>query len=111
MESDLIHHQQQGAQLDQLTAGLAYAIAQNYLNRVVHNRPIGSKVFLQGGVAWNQSVVAAFQHLLDRPIIVPPHHDVTGAIGAAMLALEELTPRRQHGEAAATTFKGFDLSH
>jgi len=110
MESDVIHHQQQGAGLDQLTAGLAYAIAQNYLNRVVNNRPIGKKVFLQGGVAWNQSVVAAFQTLLDRQIIVPPHHDVTGAIGVAILAMEDLTQRWAVGEDVPTRFKGFDLS-
>ncbi len=110
MESDVIHHQQKGAGLDQLTAGLAYAIAQNYLNRVVNNRPIGQKVFLQGGVAWNQSVVAAFQTLLERPIVVPPHHDVTGAIGVAILAMEELTQRREVDPTATTRFKGFDLS-
>jgi predicted CoA-substrate-specific enzyme activase len=110
MESDVIHHQQQGADLDQLTAGLAYAIAENYLHRVVNNRPIGKKIFFQGGVAWNQSVVAAFQTLLDRPVIVPPHHDVTGAIGVALLAREALDERRRAGEPVETRFKGFDLS-
>lgn len=110
MESDVIHHQQQGADLDQISAGLAYAIAQNYLNRVVNNRPVGRKVFLQGGVAWNQSVVAAFQILLKRQVIVPPHHDVTGAIGVAILAKEELERRRLAGETVPTRFKGFDLS-
>ncbi|NTV63952.1 MAG: CoA activase, partial [Oscillochloris sp.] len=109
MESDIIHHQQQGAGLDQLTAGLAYAIAENYLHRVVNNRTIGKKVFFQGGVAWNQSVVAAFQTLLERPVIVPPHHDVTGAIGVAILAHEALSARRAAGEVLTTRFKGFDL--
>lgn len=110
MESDVIHHQQQGAGLDQLTAGLAYAIAENYLHRVVNSRPIGKKIFFQGGVAWNQSVVAAFQTLLNRPVIVPPHHDVTGAVGVAILAQEELSQRRRAGEKVVSRFKGFDLS-
>lgn len=109
MESDIIHHQQQGATLEQLTGGLAYAIAQNYLHRVVGNRPIGNNVFFQGGVAWNQSVVAAFQELLNRPITVPPHHDVTGAIGVAILAMEELHQHRSRGVAIPTKFKGFFL--
>jgi activator of 2-hydroxyglutaryl-CoA dehydratase len=86
MESDLVHHQQRGAELEDLTAGLAYSIAENYLNRVVSGRSVGRRVFFQGGVAWNQSVVAAFETLLRRPITVPPHHDVSGAIGAALLA-------------------------
>jgi predicted CoA-substrate-specific enzyme activase len=110
MESDIIHHQQQGARLDELTAGLAYAIAQNYLNRVVNGRPVGQNVFFQGGVAWNQSVVAAFQQLTGRKITVPPHHDVTGAIGAAILAMEAMAERARQGLAQPTKFKGFDLS-
>lgn len=109
MESDIVHHQQQGAQLDELTAGLAYAIAQNYLNRVVNGRAIGKNIFFQGGVAWNQSVVAAFETLTKRKITVPPHHDVTGAIGAAILAMETMTEQQRHGIATPTRFKGFNL--
>ncbi len=111
MESDIVHHQQQGAQVEQLTAGLAYAIAQNYLNRVVDGRSIGKNVFFQGGVAWNKSVVAAFESLLKRPIRVPPHHDVTGAIGSAILAMEELTKVREQGVDVPTNFRGFDLTN
>ncbi len=110
MESDLVHHQQQGAKTDELTAGLAYSIAQNYLNRVVDGRPVGKNIFFQGGVAWNQSVVAAFQQLTGRKITVPPHHDVTGAIGAAILAMEALAERKSKGKLEPTKFKGFDLS-
>ena len=111
MESDLVHHQQQGAKVNQLTAGLAYSIAQNYLNRVVDGRSVGRNVFFQGGVAGNQSVVAAFQTLTKRTITVPPHHDVTGAIGVAILAMETLVERRSKGETMQTRFKGFDLGH
>jgi predicted CoA-substrate-specific enzyme activase len=108
IESDIIHHQQQGAQRDELTAGLAYAIAQNYLNRVVNGRSIGKNIFFQGGVAWNQGVVAAFQQLTGHRITVPPHHDVTGAIGAALLAMETL---KAQGDRTATRFRGFDLAN
>ncbi len=111
MESDLIHHQQQGAAVADLTAGLAYAIAHNYLNKVVNGHPIGERVLFQGGVAANAGVVAAFQQILGRPVIVPPHHDVTGAIGAAILAQEEMARRAaSNGNAPPPTrFQGFDL--
>jgi predicted CoA-substrate-specific enzyme activase len=102
MESDLVHCQQQGSPLPDLTAGLAYSIAQNYLNRVVNGRSIGKHIFFQGGVASNQSVVAAFRQLTGTHVTVPPHHDVTGAIGAAILAQER---KRTH----QTRFHGFDL--
>jgi len=110
MESDLVHHQQQGARVNDLTAGLAYSIAQNYLNRVVEGRPLGRNVLFQGGVAWNRSVVAAFRQLTGRDIRVPPHHDVTGAIGAAILAREDHARRNGQGRPVATKFRGFDLA-
>jgi predicted CoA-substrate-specific enzyme activase len=109
MESDLIHHQQQGRAVDDLAAGLAYSIAQNYLNRVVDGRAVGARVLFQGGVAWNASVVAAFQQVLDRSVRVAPHHDVTGAIGAAILARESVGNGRPPASHNGTRFRGFDL--
>jgi len=103
IESDLVHHQQRGAQKDNLIAGLSYSIVQNYLNRVVGDRRIGNRIFFQGGTAFNRGVVAAFENVLGKEIIVPPDHDVTGAIGVAILAMEERTWER-------SSFKGFDLS-
>jgi predicted CoA-substrate-specific enzyme activase len=103
IESDLVHHQQSGAQKDDLIAGLSYSIVQNYLNRVVGDRRVGNRIFFQGGTAFNKGVVAAFEKVLDKEIIVPENHDVTGAIGVALLALEERTWER-------SGFKGFDLS-
>ncbi|HVP06619.1 MAG TPA: acyl-CoA dehydratase activase, partial [Candidatus Acidoferrum sp.] len=104
MESDLVAHQRSGARKEDLIAGLAYSIASNYLTKVVGDRRIGDNIFFQGGVAWNKGVVAAFEKLIGKKVTVPPHHDVTGAIGAAILAMEkEVEPGFK------TTFKGFDL--
>jgi len=103
IESDLVHHQQSGARKDDLIAGLSYSIVQNYLNRVVGDRRIGNRIFFQGGTAFNKGVVAAFEKVLDKEIIVPENHDVTGAIGVAILSMEERTWER-------SSFKGFDLS-
>jgi len=103
IESDLVHHQQKGAKKDDLVAGLSYSIVQNYLNRVVGDRRIGDRIFFQGGTAFNKGVVAAFESILGKKIIVPENHDVTGAIGVAILAMEERTWEKSN-------FKGFDLS-
>lgn len=103
IESDLVHHQQRGASTVDLVAGLSYSIIENYLNRVVGDRRVGNRIFFQGGTAFNQGVVAAFERVLEKPITVPAHHDVTGAIGAALLAMKERTWEKSQ-------FKGFDLS-
>jgi predicted CoA-substrate-specific enzyme activase len=103
MESDLVHHQQRGAAKEDLVAGLSYSIVQNYLNKVAEDRPIGNNIFYQGATAANRGIVAAFQQVCGKKITVPPHHDVTGAIGAALLAMRER-------DWAESKFKGFDLA-
>jgi len=106
MESDLNSHQQKGVTTDNLVGGLAYSIALNYLEKVVGIKRVGNRIFFQGGVANNKAVVSAFEKITGKKITVPPHFDVTGAIGAAMLA-------RKHMEETGKTeskFKGFDIS-
>lgn len=102
MESALFEHLQRGTPIPDLVAGLAYSVAYNYLNKVVENRKIGNNIFFQGGTACNKSVVAAFEKILGKKITVPPHNEVLGAIGAAIVAREEIK-----GE---TKFKGFGLA-
>ena len=103
MESDLNAHQQRGTPTGDLVGGLAYSIVQNYLQKVVGAKRVGEKILFQGGVANNPSVTAAFAQVTGRPITVPPHFDVTGAIGAAMLAREACPDGR-------TRFKGWGVS-
>ncbi len=105
MESDLNSHQQKGAAKPDLVGGLAYSIVQNYLQKVVGAKRIGEHILFQGGVTNNPSVVAAFEKVTRKKIVVPPHFDVTGAIGAAMLARDEV---RRTGR--GTKFKGFEVS-
>ncbi len=103
MESDLNSFMQKGARNENLVGGLAYSIVYNYLQKVVADRRIGDKIFFQGGVTNNKAVVAAFEQVLGKKIIIPPHFDVTGAIGAAILA------KRSMKEGQKTTFKGFGI--
>ena len=101
MESDLVSHQQKGADKNQLIAGLAYSIVENYLNKVVLGKPIGDRILFQGGVALNKAVVSAFETLLGKKIVVPEHNEVTGAIGSALIAFQNMGPSK---------FAGFDLT-
>jgi len=103
MESELLKHQQAGAPREDLIAGLAYSIVYNYLNRVVARKRVGDNIFFQGGVAFNKGVVAAFEQVTGKSITVPEHHEVTGAIGCALIAMEQAPEGK-------STFKGFDRS-
>jgi predicted CoA-substrate-specific enzyme activase len=105
MENSLMANLQKGTRKNDLLAGLAYSIVENYVNRVVAGKRIGKNIFFQGGTAHNKAVVAAFEKYVGREITVPPNHDVTGAIGMALIA-------RDHHAATvqATRFKGFSIS-
>ncbi len=103
IESELNKYLQKGASKENLTAGLARAIVKNYLNKVVETRRVGNKILFQGGVAFNKSVVKAFEAITDKKIIIPPHHEVTGAIGIALIAMKERAWDK-------SKFKGFNLS-
>ena len=105
MESNLLSHQQSGVGKEDLVAGLAYSIVENYLNRVVGQKRIGNNIFFQGAVALNQAVVAAFEKVLGKQVTVPPDNDVTGAIGVALCVREE---RKTKNEKRKTSFKGFE---
>ncbi|MBP8645070.1 MAG: CoA activase [Syntrophobacteraceae bacterium] len=94
MESDLVSYAQKGAGREDLIAGLCYAIVHNYLNRVVEKRAVGRRVMFLGGPSLNQGIVAAFERVLDRPILVPRHREVLGAYGAA-LAVKEMFQKRE----------------
>ncbi len=93
--------QQEGVPLEVITASLANSIAKNYLSKVVGHRKLGDKVILTGAVFYNQAVVSAFQQQLeDKTLTVAEHREVSGAIGAALLARETVRGDKSR-------FKGF----
>ena len=104
-ESDMIHKQQMGHRVEDILYGLCQALVRNYLGNVGLGKEIKPPVVFQGGVAFNRAIVKAFEEELGTEIIVPPHHEVMGAIGAALLVHEEMasSPR-------SSQFKGFDQS-
>ncbi|WP_169517937.1 acyl-CoA dehydratase activase-related protein [Sediminispirochaeta bajacaliforniensis] len=103
IESSIASHLSHGIGIEDIAAGLCYSIARNYLNRVVGAKRVGDRIFLQGGIAYNQGVVNAFRALTGKDVIVPPFFSVTGAYGAAILVSDE-------APAMGTRFKGLELN-
>jgi predicted CoA-substrate-specific enzyme activase len=103
-ESDMIHKQQMGFPLDDILYGLCQALVRNYLNNLALGKTIEPPVVFQGGVAANAGVVRAFREALGTEIIVPPYHEVMGALGAALLA-------REWSDGRPSQFRGFDVVH
>ncbi|MFC2017684.1 acyl-CoA dehydratase activase [Chloroflexota bacterium] len=104
-ESDMIHKQQMGQPIEDIIYGLCQSLVRNYLNNIALGKQVLPPVMFQGGVAFNQGIIRAFGESLGTGVIVPPHHEVMGAIGAAILA-QEATIAKGNG----TLFNGFRIS-
>ena len=104
-ESDMIHKQQLGHPTKDIVKGLCEALARNYLSNVAKGKDIRTPIMFQGGVAANIGMRKAFAKYLEQEIIVPEHFPVMGAIGAAILAKEEVakSPR-------TSNFQSWDIS-
>lgn len=79
-----------------LLAGACRAQARTILNSVgqlLLHRP-GRRILFQGGVASNGAVAHYLRELTGSDIVIPEHHQVMGALGAACLAREYAGLRR-----------------
>ncbi|BBB92683.1 MAG TPA: acyl-CoA dehydratase activase [Methylomusa anaerophila] len=103
-ESDMIHKQQTGHQTSDILNGLCQALARNYINNIGKGKQIKGPVLFQGGVAANKGMKRAFEEVLGLEVVVPPYHNVMGAIGAALLAREHIGGQSAEG---TTLFRGF----
>ncbi|MBA1336847.1 MAG: Activator of 2-hydroxyglutaryl-CoA dehydratase [Firmicutes bacterium] len=102
-ESDMIHKQQLGHKTEDIILGLCSALVRNYLNNLGKGKEILEPVIFQGGVAANCGIVKAFEKELGLEVNVPPHHDVMGAIGAALLSADAAERK------GYTSFTGLDI--
>jgi predicted CoA-substrate-specific enzyme activase len=103
--SDIKNAIHEGLAQEDIVAGLVYSICMNYSNRVKGNRPVGHKVFMQGGVCYNRAVPLAMAALTGKDIIVPPEPGLMGAFGAAL----EVHKRLEAGLMEADRFSLADL--
>jgi predicted CoA-substrate-specific enzyme activase len=104
MESDLVSYAQKGAQKNNLIAGLCYAIVYNYLYRVVGNKKIGDRIMFLGGPSLNKAIVAAFEAVLEKALLIPKHREVLGGFGAAISVQETM----EKEDKPVSAFRGLD---
>ncbi|EHQ89782.1 acyl-CoA dehydratase activase [Desulfosporosinus youngiae] len=102
IESNISAALSHGTGMEDIASGLCYSIVRNYLDKVVGQKHIGNTIFFQGGVGHNPGVVNAFKSILGKDILLPDHFSVTGALGAAILTMEEKSE-------GPTLFKGLAL--
>jgi len=102
-ESDMIAKQQYGFSRAEIVRGLCEALVRNYINNLGRGRELKPPFVFEGGVAANKGIISAFERELGERLIVPPFYNVMGAIGAAILAWEEVA-----ATGAPTAYRGRD---
>ncbi len=91
-KTDLIHAQQEGYSVGQISDGLCEGLAKNVLDALIPDSNIYTPLVLAGGVSMNSAVVKHFRNLLQTEPLIGEYSHLYGAIGAALLYLEETSP-------------------
>ncbi len=99
----MIHKQQIGHKVENIIYGLCQALVRNFLNNLAKGKKLLAPIVFQGGVAANKGLKRAFEEALKTEIIIPDkYHHVMGAVGAGLLAHEEITESNRKSK-----FRGF----
>jgi len=91
MNSKVKQAQKEGADVSDISAGIAFSVIKNALFKVMQLkdvRELGDHIVVQGGTFYNDAVLRCMEKLLDREVIRPDIAGLMGAYGAAILALE-----------------------
>ncbi|MEN6400750.1 MAG: acyl-CoA dehydratase activase, partial [Armatimonadia bacterium] len=86
-ESEVVGLLAQGRERADLAAGLCHAVARR-VAAMTQRLGVEPEVAFTGGVALNAGVRQALADVLGLPVTVPPDPQLTGALGAAILAFE-----------------------
>jgi predicted CoA-substrate-specific enzyme activase len=89
MERDISHLLNNGYSVNEILATALHSVTENYIQKVATEASIGDNICFQGATARNKSLVAAFEQRLNKPIYVSKYCHLTGALGTALLLLEE----------------------
>jgi len=85
-QSSLVAAASRGLPLTSQLASLAYSSARNYITKTVENRPLEGRLIFTGATAKNHALASAFAAECGREIIIPPHPELSGALGSAVIA-------------------------
>ena len=94
MNSNVKQAQKEGAEVGDISAGLAYSVIKNALFKVIKvsdASELGSQIVVQGGTFYNDAVLRSFEKIAGCEAIRPDIAGIMGAFGAALIAREHYT--------------------
>lgn len=91
MNSKVKQAQKEGADVSDISAGLAYSVIKNALFKVIKvsdARDLGKHIVVQGGTFYNDAVLRSFEKISGCEAVRPDIAGIMGAFGAALIARE-----------------------
>ncbi|MBQ6575657.1 MAG: 2-hydroxyacyl-CoA dehydratase, partial [Lachnospiraceae bacterium] len=91
MNSKVKQAQKEGADVADISAGLAYSVIKNALFKVIKvsdASTLGKKIVVQGGTFYNDAVLRSLEKIASVEVIRPDIAGIMGAYGAALIAKE-----------------------
>ncbi len=91
MNSKVKQAQKEGADVADISAGLAYSVIKNALFKVIKvsdATTLGKKIVVQGGTFYNDAVLRSLEKIAKVDVIRPDIAGIMGAFGAALIARE-----------------------
>ena len=95
MNSKVKQAQKEGAEVSDISAGLAYSVIKNALYKVIKvsdAAELGKHIVVQGGTFYNDAVLRSFERIAGCEAIRPDIAGIMGAFGAALIARERYKP-------------------
>ncbi|MCI8484285.1 MAG: 2-hydroxyacyl-CoA dehydratase [Lachnospiraceae bacterium] len=91
MNSKVKQAQKEGAEVSDISAGLAYSVIKNALFKVIKvsdAKDLGKHIVVQGGTFYNDAVLRSFEKISGCEAVRPDIAGIMGAFGAALIARE-----------------------
>ncbi len=98
MNSKVKQAQKEGAEVSDISAGLAYSVIKNALYKVIKvsdATELGKHIVVQGGTFYNDAVLRSFEKIANCEAIRPDIAGIMGAFGAALIARERYEGGRE----------------
>ena len=87
MNSSVKQAQKEGAEVEDISAGLARSVIKNAIFKVIRARDaddLGKNIVVQGGTFLNNAVLRSFEQEIGREVLRPEISELMGAYGAAL---------------------------
>ncbi|MDO5715459.1 MAG: acyl-CoA dehydratase activase-related protein [Tissierellia bacterium] len=94
MNSNVKQAQKEGAEVEDIAAGLAYSVIRNAIQKVIKVRDpkdLGQHIVVQGGTFLSDAVLRAFENLTEVKVTRPSIAGLMGALGMALICKEKST--------------------